>query len=94
MYDLKLIASKYNKQDFFEFHKTNDLDLLINQEWNPNGYGLKQALSLLPRPRYIKGINCVITQGRLAVALNELGYKFGLPATSHYPTLDTYHCKS
>lgn len=94
MHDLKLVASKYNKHDYFEFHKTNDLNLLINQEWNPSEVGIKQALSLLPRPRYIKGLNCAVTQGRLGSALYELGYNIGAPACHHYPTLDTYHCKS
>lgn len=89
MDDLKAVSTLYGKREFFEFHKTDNMISLFEQELNPASWGLKQALSLLPRARYLKGITCRSTQGRLVSALRELGYKVQPVTGSPYPYLET-----
>jgi hypothetical protein len=89
MQELEVVAERYGKSQFFAFNKTQDIELLFRQEMNANSWGLKQALSLLPRARYLKGVTCRMVQGRLSAALKELGYKVQPVANSSYPYLDT-----
>lgn len=66
------------------FHKTTYIPKLLNQALNCDSkwaqWGLKQALSLLRRPRYSRHIACQQTQGHLATALESLGYIVERPA--------------
>ncbi len=47
---------------------------LLEAQW-----GIKQAMSMLPRPRYMPRVACRVTQGHLAHALTSLGYEVVLP---------------
>lgn len=61
-------------------HRLSDLlyqPINGDSQWAQWGY--KQALSLLPRPRYATHVACRITQGHLAKALQDLGYRVTVP---------------
>lgn len=73
--------------------ETHDLDKLKQNNLNTNlrqaVWGTKQALSRLPRPRYMSSpIACKVTQGHLKAALEGLGYTVdanGLPLQTEHP---------
>lgn len=64
--------------------QTQMLQMLMHQHFNCDSqaaqWGIKQALSLLPRARYAKEVACRVTQGHLARALSSLGYKVATPS--------------
>jgi 7-cyano-7-deazaguanine synthase in queuosine biosynthesis len=86
---LKAAALQYKGTITMEFHNTQDTWTLLNQELNVSDIGIKQALSLLPRPRYMKDISCRVVQGHLASALHDLGYRVCPPTLSCCPHLET-----
>lgn len=90
-------AIKYVIEEALDFGKfqipdvtyveTNNIPLLLNQKLGCGSYrakwGLKQALSLLPRPRYAPRLACRVVQGHLADAARNLGYKVVSPKENH-----------
>lgn len=76
-----------------EVIQTNQLDQLLHQQVNCDSqeaqWGLKQALGLLPRARYLRKVSCRVTQGHLAHALESLGYEVTLPGHGDSLILET-----
>lgn len=75
------------------FVETHSLHELMNQRVNCSSHwakwGMKQALSMLKRPRYSKYIACRVTQGHLAATLTDLGYVIEAPASRKGLLLET-----
>ena len=71
----------------FEYITTDNIPLLLSQNLGCSSprarWGMKQALSLLPRPRYAKRLACRIVQGHLADAARSLGYTIVSPREDH-----------
>lgn len=81
------------RADCIKVTKTNWLESLRSQRLNCDSqvaqWGIKQALSLLPRPRYANTVSCRVVQGNLAKALNDLGYRVMPPTMSEGIILET-----
>jgi 7-cyano-7-deazaguanine synthase len=71
----------------FKYTQTDNIPLLLNQELSCAStraeWGMKQALSLLPRPRYARRLACRVVQGHLANAAQRLGYIVVSPRDQH-----------
>ena len=93
MREISSVSTMLGIQDKFSFEKTDTTQDLISQPLNCNSkyaqWGIKQAMSFLPRPRYVKSVSCRIIQGHLAAALADLGYQLELPAYRCGPYIET-----
>jgi 7-cyano-7-deazaguanine synthase len=73
--------------------KTDVLVRLLRQTYNCDNphaqWGIMQALSELPRPRYAPRLACRVVQGHLAHAARTLGYTVVSPRDEHDILLDT-----
>lgn len=80
---LEIAKNKYGLQCQLKINITADLKELRSNMLNTNTklgeWGTRQALSTLPRPRYMNGktINCPVVQGNLMASLVSLGYRIG-----------------
>lgn len=92
MNDLRAVSTTAKLSGCFKFVKSTDMHNLTRQPVNCNSqpaqWGLKQAMSELPRARYMKAVACRVVQGHFARALIDLGYRIELPAYRMHPYIE------